>query len=316
MNLPDCGDIKAEHIEILDKLSQKGDPYASYCLGLHYHDGVHVQTDIDKAFALYEKASLRGHVGAMTELCISYSDKGAPKFDYELGRQWCQKAAVQGDKTAQFYLAVHFYEGNGTKVDHDSAFLWAKKAADQGVPSAQHFLATLYLRGQGTQMDFQEAMRLLKLASDSGYEIADQLIKVLNTHFEKWADNKQKQEQYMIMSSKKPGVVTTESGLQYKVIREGSGPRPNYQDIVSVHYSGKLIDGYEFDSSYKRGAPSTFPLQKVIQGWVEGIQYMRVGSKYELIIPFKLAYDAGGAGKLIKPYDTLIFEIELLNIVK
>jgi FKBP-type peptidyl-prolyl cis-trans isomerase len=112
----------------------------------------------------------------------------------------------------------------------------------------------------------------------------------------------------------KEGVVTTESGLQYKVLRDGDGPKPLATDTVEVNYRGTLIDGTEFDSSYTRGSSVSFALNQVIPGWTEGLQLMPVGSKYELVIPPELAYGAGGAGQVIGPNATLVFEVELLQI--
>jgi len=114
----------------------------------------------------------------------------------------------------------------------------------------------------------------------------------------------------------KPGVVTLPDGLQYKVIKEGSGPKPAATDTVTVNYAGTLIDGTEFDSSYKRGQPATFPVGGVIAGWTEALQLMKVGSTWELYIPAALAYGANGAPPVIGPNQTLIFKVELLSINK
>jgi len=113
----------------------------------------------------------------------------------------------------------------------------------------------------------------------------------------------------------KEGVTTTESGLQYKVITKGDGVKPAATDVVKVHYTGKLIDGKVFDSSVERGTPAEFPVNRVIPGWTEALQLMTVGSKYELYIPANLAYGERGAGADIAPNATLIFEVELLDIV-
>jgi FKBP-type peptidyl-prolyl cis-trans isomerase FkpA/FKBP-type peptidyl-prolyl cis-trans isomerase FklB len=112
----------------------------------------------------------------------------------------------------------------------------------------------------------------------------------------------------------KPGVITTSSGLQYKVVREGKGPRPAAKDTVLVHYEGKLIDGTVFDSSYSRGQPAAFPLDQVIPGWTEGVQLMPTGSKYHFVVPPQLAYGAQGAGGVIPPGAVLEFDIELLAV--
>ena len=112
----------------------------------------------------------------------------------------------------------------------------------------------------------------------------------------------------------KPGVTSLADGLQYKVVTEGSGPVPKASDTVTVNYRGTLINGTEFDSSYKRGEPATFPVGGVIKGWTEILQQMKVGSKYQVFIPSDLAYGERGAGQDIGPNSTLIFDIELLGI--
>ena len=123
-------------------------------------------------------------------------------------------------------------------------------------------------------------------------------------------------EAYLAANKAKEGVVTTDSGLQYKELVAGDGPTPTEQDTVSVHYRGTLVDGTEFDSSYGRGEPATFPVTGVIPGWVEALQLMNVGDKWELVIPSDLAYGPGGTGGDIGPNATLLFEVELLEIVK
>lgn len=121
-------------------------------------------------------------------------------------------------------------------------------------------------------------------------------------------------EAFLEENERSEGVVTTASGLQYLVLHEGDGPRPKASDSVTVHYRGTLIDGMEFDSSYQRDEPASFPLQGVIPGWSEALQLMRVGSRYRLFIPPHLAYGERGAGLMIGPNATLIFEVELLEI--
>jgi len=115
-------------------------------------------------------------------------------------------------------------------------------------------------------------------------------------------------------NAKKPGVITTESGLQYKVITSGDGKQPKATDTVTTHYRGTLIDGREFDSSYKRDKPASFPVKGVIKGWTEALQLMHVGDKWQLFIPSELAYGASKRSELIQPNSTLIFEIELLDV--
>jgi FKBP-type peptidyl-prolyl cis-trans isomerase FkpA len=130
------------------------------------------------------------------------------------------------------------------------------------------------------------------------------------------AANRTEGEAFLAENGKKPGVRTTESGLQYQVITEGKGPKPAATDKVKVHYVGTLIDGTKFDSSIDRGQPAEFALNGVIKGWTEALQLMPVGSKYKLFVPSDLAYGEQGTPGPIGPNATLIFEVELLEIVK
>lgn len=122
-------------------------------------------------------------------------------------------------------------------------------------------------------------------------------------------------EKYLAENAKKEGVVTLESGLQYKVIKEGSGKKPKATDSVKCHYEGFLIDGTVYDSSVQRGEPAVFPLNQVIAGWTEGLQLMREGAKYRFFIPYLLGYGEGGAGASIPPYAALIFDVELIEVM-
>jgi FKBP-type peptidyl-prolyl cis-trans isomerase FklB len=121
-------------------------------------------------------------------------------------------------------------------------------------------------------------------------------------------------EKFLMENKAKEGVKTLESGLQYKVIKEGTGKTPKLTDTVSTHYRGTLLDGTEFDSSYKRNEPAEFPVSGVIKGWTEALQLMKEGAKWVLYVPPKLAYGERGAGGIIGPNETLIFEIELLKV--
>jgi len=121
---------------------------------------------------------------------------------------------------------------------------------------------------------------------------------------------------FLESNGKRPEVITLKSGLQYEIINKGNGNLPKASDKVRVHYHGTLIDGTVFDSSVRRGEPATFGVTQVISGWVEALQLMPVGSKWKLYIPSNLAYGAQGAGQHIGPHTTLIFEVELLDIVK
>ena len=130
------------------------------------------------------------------------------------------------------------------------------------------------------------------------------------------AEKKEAEQAYLAENAKKEGVQTTESGLQYKVIEEGSGESPAETDQVQVNYEGKLLDGTVFDSSYERQKPATFGVNQVISGWTEGLQLMKEGAKYEFYIPADLAYGQRGSGPKIGPGETLIFTVELLDVIK
>jgi FKBP-type peptidyl-prolyl cis-trans isomerase FklB len=142
-------------------------------------------------------------------------------------------------------------------------------------------------------------------------EVATKQTEVMKSQGEK---NKKEGEDFLAENKKKEGVKTLPSGLQYKIINEGTGKTPKATDKVSTHYQGTLINGTEFDSSYKRGEPATFPVNGVIPGWTEALQLMKVGAKWQLFIPSNLAYGEKGAGPKIGPNAVLIFTIELLEI--
>src|SRR3989440_8251194 len=153
-----------------------------------------------------------------------------------------------------------------------------------------------------------------QLTSDQVKDVMAQLEKDMEQK-QKQAGEKNKTEgaKFLEENKKKPGVKTTASGLEYKVEKEGTGAQPKATDMVTVNYRGTLIDGTEFDSSYKRGQPASFPVTGVIKGWTEALQLMKVGSKYQLFIPASLAYGEQGRPG-IPPNSLLIFEVELMNV--
>ena len=149
----------------------------------------------------------------------------------------------------------------------------------------------------------------------------DEAKQVINDYFmklqkEKFEINKKAGEEFLNINKGKGGVVTLPSGLQYQVLQKGEGPKPTASDKVKCHYHGTLINGTVFDSSVQRGEPAVFGVSQVIPGWVEALQLMPVGSKWRLFIPSDLAYGEHGAGEAIEPNSALIFEVELLDIVK
>ena len=131
---------------------------------------------------------------------------------------------------------------------------------------------------------------------------------------EKAAENKASGEAFLAENAKQEGVVVTESGLQYKIIEPGQGDSPGPADVATVHYRGTLIDGTQFDSSYDRGQPASFPVGGVIAGWSEALQLMKPGAKWQLVIPAELAYGERGAGQDIGPNSTLLFDVELISV--
>ncbi len=148
-------------------------------------------------------------------------------------------------------------------------------------------------------------------------EEANQIINQFFTEIQnkKFAENIEAGKTFLTENAKRDGVVSLESGLQYEVITEGSGEKPTATSNVKCHYHGTLIDGTVFDSSVQRGEPAVFPVNGVIAGWVEALQLMPVGSKWKLFVPSELAYGEQGAGQQIGPHTTLVFEVELLEIV-
>ena len=129
------------------------------------------------------------------------------------------------------------------------------------------------------------------------------------------AENIEKGKNFLVENAKKEGIITLPSGLQYEVLAEGNGKKPSATDKVKCHYEGTLIDGTLFDSSIKRGQPAVFGVNQVIKGWVEALQLMTEGSKWRLFIPSELGYGAQGAGEMIPPHSTLIFEVELIEVL-
>ena len=153
-----------------------------------------------------------------------------------------------------------------------------------------------------------------RMTADEAREVIDAYFnKLQNEAFEA---NIKAGKEYLEANKKKEGVITTASGLQYEILRAGTGDKPKATNTVRCHYEGRLLDGRIFDSSYQRNEPADFPVNCVIPGWVEALQLMPVGSKWRLHIPSELAYGAQQAGELISPNSTLIFDVELLEIVK
>ncbi|MGL4779782.1 MAG: FKBP-type peptidyl-prolyl cis-trans isomerase [Bacteroidales bacterium] len=149
------------------------------------------------------------------------------------------------------------------------------------------------------------------------YEEAKEIMNEYFTNLQKFQleQNKVMGEEFLAENKKNPNVVTLPSGLQYEILKEGEGKQPSATDQVKCHYTGALIDGTVFDSSEQRGEPATFGVNQVIPGWVEALQLMKEGSRWRLFIPSQLAYGERGAGQAIMPFSTLVFEVELLEVL-
>jgi len=174
----------------------------------------------------------------------------------------------------------------------------------------------------GLEIDYAAFSAGLRAAMEHGETIMDrdEALELVQDAFESAMQKKavvlkEKEAQFLTENATQPGILLTESGLQYLILTEGSGPKPAETDVVRVHYEGALIDGTVFDSSYERDEPEEIPLDMVIPGWAEGIMLMNVGGKHRIYLPSELAYGERGAGQVIPPYSTLVFTVELLDIV-
>lgn len=172
------------------------------------------------------------------------------------------------------------------------------------------------------KVDFDSFLKGMKdVINESQLDMTyDEAKDVMNDFFSKLQEdrlevNLKAGKEFLAINAKRPGVVTLPSGLQYEILKEGNGAKPKATDQVKCHYHGTLIDGTVFDSSVERGQPATFGVNQVIPGWVEALQLMPVGSKWKLFIPSELAYGPAGAGQTIEPNSTLVFEVEVLDIV-
>lgn len=181
------------------------------------------------------------------------------------------------------------------------------------------------LKMQGVELDTESVMQGIKDASSGQLILSEEEMKQSLNAFKAQLFKQQEQKTtsdqnkapgnaFLVQNKSKEGVITLASGLQYKVISSGTGASPKASDKVTTHYRGTLIDGTEFDSSYSRNEPTSFPVNGVISGWTEALQLMHVGDKWQLFIPPNLAYGKRAVGNIIKPNSTLIFEIELLKI--
>ena len=199
------------------------------------------------------------------------------------------------EKNASYSIGVDFItrmNDQGAEMDVDALIYGLKDA------SAGNKIALSTEEMSQARMDFQK--KIQATAKEKQNILA--------------AENLKAGTAFLKANASKEGVITTESGLQYKVINKGKGSKPKLEDTVVTHYEGRLITGEVFDSSYKRNQPATFPVKGVIKGWTEALQLMPVGAKWQLFIPANIAYGASQRGALIQPNSTLVFDIELLEI--
>lgn len=240
--------------------------------------------------------------------------------------QYLAQQGIDSTQIAQFLKG--FYEGAAKTDEKDKAYMAGLQIG--------HMVSTQWVEGFTRQIFGNDSTQTLSrenmlagfvagVAKAKGAMTQEEAQQYMNTQMdaikekaiaEKYADNKAAGEKFLAENKEKEGVVTLPSGLQYKIITAGKGEIPADTCRVKVNYRGTLIDGTEFDSSYKRKEPATFRANQVIKGWTEALTMMPVGSKWELYIPSELAYGSRETGGDIKPFSTLIFEVELLEIVK
>lgn len=240
--------------------------------------------------------------------------------------QYLAQQGIDSTQIAQFLKG--FYEGAAKTDEKDKAYMAGLQIG--------HMVSTQWVEGFTRQIFGNDSTQTLSrenmlagfvagVAKTKGAMTQEEAQQYMNTQMdaikekaiaEKYADNKAAGEKFLAENKEKEGVLTLPSGLQYKIITAGKGEIPADTCRVKVNYRGTLIDGTEFDSSYKRKEPATFRANQVIKGWTEALTMMPVGSKWELYIPSELAYGSRETGGDIKPFSTLIFEVELLEIVK
>ena len=227
--------------------------------------------------------------------------------------------------TSDFYRGIK--EGASKTSDKDAAYIAGLQIGHE-LNSRMYEAFNGQLFGRDSELKLNKANFIagfLEVMDKKGIMTVEEAQEYVKAHAEtvkenaikvQFAENKAAGEKFLAENAKKEGVKTTESGLQYKVIKEGKGEIPTKTSTVKVHYKGTLVDGTEFDSSIKRGEPTSFRADQVIKGWTEALTMMPVGSKWELYIPQELGYGSRNSIPTIKPFSTLIFEVELLEIEK
>lgn len=261
------------------------------------------------------KASMQNEVDSLSYMMGISNTQGLDSYIQ-------QQFGVDTTYMADFIKGVK--DGTGKTSDKDIAYLAGLQIGQQisgrmfdamnqrifGADSTSSLNKNNFLAGFISTLEKKNTVPVVEASAytrEKAEEIKEKVLEV------QYADNKAAGEKFLAENAQKEGVMVTESGLQYKIIKQGNGPIPADSNKVKVNYRGTLIDGTEFDSSYKRKDPATFRVKSVIKGWGEALTLMPVGSKWELYIPQELAYGSRDSGK-IKPFSALIFEVELVGI--
>ena len=278
----------------------------SYAIGADF--GRQVSTDFkDFNEQVFEKG-LNGQLTNNHELIIE------PALRQQLLQSFFMQLQLAGDSITNSRSISNSSEINS--MEDTVSYILGVNFGENFTNQFPEFSATIFLNGLKNRLHKTEAPLIDSVTAP----------KIIQAFFQKKQESARSEElkqsekiksdgiQFLEQNKNKKGVITTESGLQYKVIKNGKGPKPSLTDEVLAHYHGTLIDGTVFDSSVDRGEPTSFPVNGVIPGWTEALQLMSVGSKWKLYIPYNLAYGERGAGQMIGPYSTLIFEVELLKI--
>jgi FKBP-type peptidyl-prolyl cis-trans isomerase len=242
---------------------------------------------------------------AVAALFASSCEKMQPQGPKPAAKKEITKADLKTEDDKVSY-SLGFSMGSSFKKDELKMNLEIfQKGIKDGLTGSKQILNEEEIKK--TMMAFQQKMREKKRA---------ERMKRMEERKKQGEVNKEKGKEFLEGNKTKEGIVTLKSGLQYKILKKGTGASPKATDTVKCHYKGTTIDGKEFDSSYKRGEPAIFALNKVIKGWTEGLQLMKEGGKWQFFVPSELAYGERGSGQNIGSNEVLIFEVELLGIEK
>lgn len=261
-----------------------------------------------------EEPAAKTEKGPSSEATVSQPAAAAEKAPEQKGaEQKGEGAAAADQKTAEQKAPEAPAKADMDKVSYSLGLIIGKDMKNQGVELKPEQFAKGFsdaMSGAKPALTDEEMRQVMTLyTAEIAMKKEEQTRKVL-------AENKTKEEAFLAENQKKEGVQTLPSGLQYKVLKEGSGRKPTTDDTVTVNYRGTLIDGKEFDSSYKRNQPATFPVNGVIPGFTEALQCMQPGAKWLIYVPSKLGYQETGIGEVIPPNSTLIFDVELISVQK